>query len=1352
MKRILLFLLLHFFIPVFSQTQNQSIGFQENKGQIITQKGRPNKAVKYLLTSGGLNVQLRKNGFSYDIYEVKKRPAPFVQVSKKLPYDLPEKNEQTKPEYISEYKFHRVDIDFENSNSKVELIADQETKDFTNYFNITDKPEGIMQVHCYKQVTYKNIYPNIDVVFTVPADPKKTVEYNFIVHPHGKFSDIQLKFDGAETNLDNNNIQMNVCFGKMEETLPASWTEEETKKKEITVKYKKIKNNVYGFETPDLVSGKTVVIDPVPIRLWGTYYGGEGFDYATYVFTKNGFVYLSGTTLSFTNIASNGAHQNTFASPPQSSYDSFFAKFNPDGTRVWATYYGGSREDNIFKIVVSDNDNVYIAGSSISTENIATPASHQQINGSYYDGFLAKFNKDGARQWGTYYGGAGNDEIRSIIVDANENIYVSGSTFSPENISTSGSHQPNLGSLTNNDAFMAKFNKDGVRQWGTYYGGTGGDVIYDSKLDSNGSIIFLGSTYSTANISTPGSYKETSLNSDRDGFLVKFDNGGNRIWGTYFGGTQMDYFHDLGIDSSDNLYCFGQTQSTSEMSTPGVFQENYFTNNADSNGCIIKFSPNGFKIWGSYFYPEVIGGSVSKDGSVYFTGRVKSGFSSTPNAYQEFPVNNASGTDSYLVKLSTNGEMKWATYFSGEAADNAVTTALDQDNNIYLAGTTQSLTNIATAGTHQPNHFNNTQFNSGDAFLVKFQDCQSNASITSNSPVCIGKTLELKASGGTNYAWTGPNGFTSNEQNPVIVNAVGLNSGEYTCRITGNDICSNELKVTVTAGDNNPPVPSIAILPVIIGDCHTAINTIPTAADLCAGIITGTTTSPLSYALPGNYTVIWNYNDGNGNTSTQNQTVIINAPPLPALDSPQSFCSQENAALHSIAITGQNIKWYDTSTAGALLPDNTLLEDGRTYYASQSVNGCESNRIPILIKVQNTALPSGDTDQFFCSGQNPAIENIAVIGENIKWYDALTAGNALSNSTLLQNGRIYYASQTINSCESERIAVKAVIQNTPAAPAGDQNPKFCKSENPTLGSISIDGISLNWYESNTSAVPLPDNTLIQNNTTYYVSQTLGCESGRLAVLVSVDNTALPQADIQQFFCMNENAALSNIAIKGENIKWYDSPAAQTALNNTTILENRIYYATQTIDNCESSKLAVNIKILDTQPPIADEFQNFCTQDNAAISSIRIAGQNIKWYNSISDKVTLPQSKPLENGTIYYASQTVDNCESEKIPIRIQILPAGALDCLSPADELPFPKFFTPNNDGYNDTWTINPVYLAQNSLIKIFDRYGKLLKELPPNTAWDGTYIGQDQPSSDYWFVVTRFNGSEFKSHFSLKR
>jgi gliding motility-associated-like protein len=85
--------------------------------------------------------------------------------------------------------------------------------------------------------------------------------------------------------------------------------------------------------------------------------------------------------------------------------------------------------------------------------------------------------------------------------------------------------------------------------------------------------------------------------------------------------------------------------------------------------------------------------------------------------------------------------------------------------------------------------------------------------------------------------------------------------------------------------------------------------------------------------------------------------------------------------------------------------------------------------------------------------------------------------------------------------------------------------------------------------------------------------------------------------------------------------------------------------------------------------------------------------------------------------------------------------------------LMYPKFFTPNGDGYNDFWKIKFSENEPNLSIKIFDRYGKLLKVMEANSiGWDGKYLGKEVTSSDYWFVVTRENGKEYKGHFSLKR
>lgn len=87
--------------------------------------------------------------------------------------------------------------------------------------------------------------------------------------------------------------------------------------------------------------------------------------------------------------------------------------------------------------------------------------------------------------------------------------------------------------------------------------------------------------------------------------------------------------------------------------------------------------------------------------------------------------------------------------------------------------------------------------------------------------------------------------------------------------------------------------------------------------------------------------------------------------------------------------------------------------------------------------------------------------------------------------------------------------------------------------------------------------------------------------------------------------------------------------------------------------------------------------------------------------------------------------------------------------------LGIPNYFTPNHDGYNDTWNlkgINTIFNAKTT-IRIFDRYGKLMKELNPlGEGWDGTYIGQQMPSTDYWYSIQLEDGRIFKGHFALKR
>lgn len=103
-----------------------------------------------------------------------------------------------------------------------------------------------------------------------------------------------------------------------------------------------------------------------------------------------------------------------------------------------------------------------------------------------------------------------------------------------------------------------------------------------------------------------------------------------------------------------------------------------------------------------------------------------------------------------------------------------------------------------------------------------------------------------------------------------------------------NDGCGNVTMQTqvVVVIDNTAPVPNVAQLPVIQNNCNVSISSMPTATDNCKGLITGTTTDPLIYKTAGTYTITWHYNDGNGNISTQTQTVIVidNTAPVPSVN------------------------------------------------------------------------------------------------------------------------------------------------------------------------------------------------------------------------------------------------------------------------------------------------------------------------------------------------------------------------------------------------------------------------------------------------------------------------------------
>ena len=227
---------------------------------------------------------------------------------------------------------------------------------------------------------------------------------------------------------------------------------------------------------------------------------------------------------------------------------------------------------------------MYFGGITSSDTNIASPGAYQTTyGGGPEDAFLVKFTTSGQRVWATYYGGSLTDKGFGCTADSAGNVCLVGETNSTNGIASPGCFQPTLGG--NYDAFIVKFDSSGQRQWGTYYGGTNVDVGYGCAFGWNGDIFMVGYSISTNNISTPNSY-QTAMAGNGDGMLIKFNAAGQRLWGTYYGGSAYDNFDNCSYVLDDTLYLAGYTTSTNNIASQGAWQQGYGGNQDDM---LIKF-------------------------------------------------------------------------------------------------------------------------------------------------------------------------------------------------------------------------------------------------------------------------------------------------------------------------------------------------------------------------------------------------------------------------------------------------------------------------------------------------------------------------------------------------------------------------------------------------------------------------------------------------------------------------------------------------------------------------------------------------------------------------------------------
>ena len=1107
MKRISLILLFVLGSKIFFGQNSSSVQFIENKGQL-------SENIDYKLPLNAGNIYFEGDCITYNLFE-KGKISKIRHGDTTVSSDI---NGHT-------YKTHLLEANTDYTKKGLSM-----TSNYYNYFMGNDSEKWASEVHAYEKIEYSNIYDSINMVVYQKNDHLK---YDFIVKPGSNPSLINLFYEGMESvSLLNGHLLIKTSIGNVIEQSPYAYQLIDEKEVKVKCNYS-LNNDTLSFNFSDgYDSTTTLIIDP--ILIFSTYTGSTADNWGfTATYDDLGNMYVGGIAFDIGYPVTLGAFQTTYNGGTGVGYpgtDIAITKFSDDGTQLlYSTYLGGSGNENPHSIVCNQNGELYVFGSTSSTNipmltnsydnsfnlgNTFQNSVMNYVNGT--DAFVVKLNANGSGLLGaTYIGGSGNDAVNlspslkknyadefrgEIIVDNNDNCWVTTTTLSADFPIVGGAQNNNNGMQ---DAVAFKLNSDlSSLLWSTYYGGSSDDAGYSIQLNSLNEPIITGGTMSNDLFTSSNSINPSS-SGVQDGFIVKYNNLGNTITAaTYIGTSSYDQCYFVQTDLNDNIYVYGQTEGSYPITPTTIFNNpgsGQFIHKLNSDLTITEFSTvfgsgTGINIAPSAFlvsdcdliYVSGWGGSVNFQGNTF-------NMPTTSNAYQI----GSDGSDFFLgVFTADANSLLYATYFGGNASAEHVdggTSRFDKNGKVYQAvcagcpGNSDFPTSIGA--------WSNTN-NSLNCNLGAFKFSLENITPVISIPqpyVCMPNSYQFNnlSQGGDQYLWDFGDGDTSNQFAP---SHTYQDTGRYEVSLIVSDSlgCLEE---------------DTAIIYLDVFNINNAV--ILTVDTLCFG-------DTIQLNASGGATYTWSPSFGLSNPNIANPFAFPDSNltyQVVATDScgadtalitlvyaiePTSIMNDTLICLGDIvtlnAYGGTNYNWYPTTAMinPADQSPNIIPTDTTLYFVDITTpNGCIITD-SVQINVENAAPePILPNDTTICSGDT--IQVIILGVTNATWSPNIGLGNPNSTSTAVYpTNTTTYSIDFENTCAIVTMDYTVTIIGLSSQVVDDTI--ICPGDTAFLWATN--GVSYSWSPIETLSHPDSSNTLaFPNASTIYtvdVQNSLGC--------------------------------------------------------------------------------------------------------------------------------------------------------------------------------------------------------------------------------------------------------------------
>ena len=623
-----------------------------------------------------------------------------------------------------------------------------------------------------------------------------------------------------------------------------------------------------------------------------------------------------------------------------------------------------------------------------------------------------------------------------------------------------------------------------------------------------------------------------------------------------------------------------------------------------------------------------------------------------------------------------------------------------------LTGATYSWTgpNGFTSTLQNPSIPNATAAAAGTYIVtVRYHDCASAPASTtvvisptaappvagSNSPICEGSTLSLTAtaSPGATFNWTGPNGFTSNLQNPNIPNATVAAAGTYSvfASISG---CSSDTGTTTVVVNPIPATPvDTSNSPICEGSTlNLTVNTISGATYSWTGP-NGFTSNVQNPSIPnattaasGTYSVIATVA---GCASLPGTTVaIVNAIPVATATSNSPICAGSTLNLSATAFNNATYNWsgpngFTSNLQNPSIPNATTAASG-TYSVTVTANGCgSSNPATVTVVVNATNPPVASNNSPVCSGATVNLFATTIAGATYSWtgpngFTSNLQNPSIPNATTAASGT-YSVIATVSGCTSSNPATTTVVVNPiPTITAGNNSP-LCAGATLFLTASTFAGATYHWtgpngFTSNTQNPIIPNVSVADSGTYSVIASATGCSSTLAATTLVIINPvpASPAAGSNSPVCVGDVLNLTASSIANATYSWtgpngFTSTLQNPSVVNVQIADAGVYSVVATIAGCPSSSNAVNVIVhpIPATPSVASN-SPVCAGDTIKLSTAAVSGGTYTWtgpngFASLAQNPIIPNATVNDSG-LYTLTLTVNECSSAGASVNVIVYP------------------------------------------------------------------------------------------------